>query len=41
MDCPECGCETTYKYDDPLDELNDDLERCAACGHIFDIFDDY
>ena len=41
MACPECGCKVTYQYDDGWDEMSssDDLERCAACGHIFDIED--
>jgi len=41
MACPNCGCKVTYKYgnDDNYDgEINlDALERCAACGEIFDV----
>ena len=40
MACPACGCKMHYQYNDadfgPDDER---LERCAACGHIFDIED--
>lgn len=40
MACPDCGCKTHYPYNDadfgPDDEA---LERCAACGHIFDVED--
>lgn len=40
MSCPNCGCKVCYQYNDadcgPDDE---NLERCAACGHIFDIED--
>jgi uncharacterized protein YbaR (Trm112 family) len=40
MACPKCRCKTCYQYNDadfgPDDE---DLERCAACGHIFYIED--
>ena len=41
MACPKCQCKVTYQYDDDDDVYlgNDDLERCAACGHIFDIHD--
>lgn len=42
MACPKCGCKVCYEfngvdeYDDPRD---DRLERCAACGEVFDIED--
>lgn len=40
MACPQCRCKTCYQYNDadfgPDDE---DLERCAACGHVFFIED--
>lgn len=42
MACPMCGCKTTYTYDDGDEcamQSDDSLERCAACGHIFDIED--
>jgi hypothetical protein len=41
MACPECGCKVTYQYDDGWDGMNssEELERCSACGHIFDIED--
>lgn len=42
MACPKCGCKVSYQYDDGDDDLPDDerIERCAACGHIFDIEDE-
>lgn len=42
MACPKCGCKETYHYDDTWDgepTANDDMERCANCGHIFYIDD--
>lgn len=45
MACPKCGCKEHYQYNgdwagaydgDPCDER---LERCAACGEVFDIED--
>lgn len=37
---PECGCKETYQYDDEDFGIGaDDMQRCAACGHIFDIDD--
>lgn len=41
MACPACGCKTTYQYDDGDDcgMTDDSLERCAACGTVFDIED--
>jgi hypothetical protein len=36
MACPKCGCKTTYQYDDSDDER---MERCAACGEVFDVED--
>lgn len=43
MACPRCHCKVTYPYghDDGADHEWDDsrLERCAACGHVFDIDD--
>ena len=38
MACPSCGCKETYTYDDE-DYPQDGMERCAACGRIFDIED--
>ncbi len=38
MACPRCGCKETYHYDDE-DAPDDNWERCAACGVIFDIED--
>lgn len=38
MACPRCGCKEVYSYDD--DEGEDDrLQRCAACGVMFDLDD--
>lgn len=41
MACPNCGCKVCYQYDGGHDCGLDDerLERCSACGHIFDIED--
>lgn len=42
MACPNCGCKVCYTYDEGWDgdPCGDEaLERCAACGHIFDISD--
>lgn len=41
MACPNCGCKTTYQYDsgDDFSPVDDRLERCAACGQVFDIDD--
>lgn len=40
MACPKCGCKVAYQYNEadfgPDDER---LERCAACGKVFDIED--
>lgn len=42
MACPECGCKTTYLYDegDDLPGGDERLYRCAACGAIFDLEDE-
>ena len=41
MACPACGCKETYSYDEGDSMLGGDetLERCAACGFIFDVED--
>jgi hypothetical protein len=41
MACPKCGCKTHYQYDDGFDygQSDEGLERCAACGEIFDAED--
>lgn len=44
MACPSCGCKVTYQFDDHPEcsaRATDDnsLERCAACGAVFDIED--
>jgi hypothetical protein len=38
MACPKCKCKVCYNYDSGDDYQTDDdnLERCAMCGHIFD-----
>lgn len=38
MACPKCGCKTVYEYDDE-DPQDDRLQRCAACGEVFDLDD--
>ncbi len=42
MACPDCGCKTTYLYDEGDDMPGGDerLYRCAACGAVFDIEDE-
>lgn len=42
MACPKCACKVTYTFDgfgDDCEQVDDRLERCAACGTIFDIED--
>jgi hypothetical protein len=39
MPCPQCKCKETYYFNDDDIEQNHDLERCAACGCVFDSFD--
>lgn len=40
MACPKCGCKVTYTYDvEDFGSCDDRLERCAACGEVFDIED--
>ena len=40
MSCPKCGSNDTYYYniDDDVDDRNHDMEQCAECGTVFDIF---
>lgn len=37
MACPSCGCKVHYQYDDGEDfcPVDEEWQRCAACGHIF------
>lgn len=39
--CPKCGCKEHYQFDSGWDGKPSDgsLERCAACGEVFDIED--
>lgn len=41
MACPSCGCKVHYQFNSEPDFAGDDerLERCAACGAVFDIED--
>jgi predicted RNase H-like HicB family nuclease len=41
MACPSCGCKVHYQFNSEDDFAGDDerLERCAACGAVFDIED--
>lgn len=40
MACPKCGCKAHYQYNgDDWSEFTETLERCAACGEVFDIED--
>lgn len=45
MGCPKCGCRVHYEFDGDHGEdgfgLPDDrLQRCADCGHVYDIEDE-
>lgn len=44
MACLNCGCKVCYQFDDHLEDSaisggDDRLERCSACGAVFDIDD--
>lgn len=41
MACPKCGCKVSYQYDSGWDgeQSLENLERCAACGEVFDLQD--
>lgn len=44
MACPKCECNVHYEYDDheaafDLGSAVGYLQRCAACGELFDIED--
>lgn len=39
MACPFCGCKTVYQFDDEDDPHDDRMQRCAACGQVFDLDD--
>lgn len=39
MACPKCGCKTVYQFDDEDDPQDDRMQRCAACGEVFDLDD--
>jgi hypothetical protein len=41
MACPSCGCKVHYQFNSEDNFAGDDerLERCAACGAVFDIED--
>lgn len=39
MACPKCGCKTVYQFDDEDEPQDDRLQRCAACGEVFDLDD--
>lgn len=40
MACPKCGCKTVYQFDDEDEPQDDRLQRCAACGEVFDLDDE-
>ena len=42
MACPACRCKETYQYDDWDDfgTSNEETQRCAACGAIFQLEDE-
>lgn len=37
MACPSCRCKVHYQYDDDIEfgSVDEEWQRCAACGHIF------
>lgn len=39
--CPKCGCKEYYQFDSGWDDeqAGENLNRCAACGQVFDIED--
>jgi len=42
MACPKCGCKEIHQYDSGWDDcvaVDENLQRCAACGEVFDIED--
>lgn len=39
MACPSCGCKTVYGFDDEDEPGDDRLQRCAACGEVFNLDD--
>lgn len=43
MACPKCGCKVSYQYDDQAEDVcgtsDERMDRCAACGAVFDIED--
>jgi hypothetical protein len=41
MACPKCGCKVHYQYDNGWDgdQMDETIERCAACGYVFCIDD--
>lgn len=39
MACPRCLCKVVYQLDDEDDGEDDRLQRCAVCGHVFDLDD--
>lgn len=41
MACPSCGCKVHYQYDGEVElfRCDDRMQRCAGCGHVFDIED--
>ena len=38
MACPKCGCKVHYEFDDE-DGYDERMQRCAACGEVFDLDD--
>lgn len=39
MACPKCGCKVAYQFDDEDFGEDDRMQRCAACGEVFDLDD--
>ncbi len=39
MACPKCGCKVHYEFDDEDYGYDERMQRCAACGEVFDLDD--
>lgn len=39
MACPNCGCKVHYQFDDEDYGEDERMQRCAACGEVFDLDD--
>ena len=39
MACHKCGCKVHYQFDDEDYGEDERMQRCAACGEVFDLDD--